>query len=308
MRRRHILLSYAILLLLIAGCGRNEEKLFPFEDFRRLEGRAVCEDMLVGRPSRLTVIDSLLIFSDKLDDRLVTIANPKSGESRRAVFTGRGPGEMMMIRRIYRDDDGRIFLFDINTHKIISYSADKSYQELLSPNTRLGETAFSYDEVPYEVITFGDGYIANGNFDGRQFSLLDGDGRSTGYFGVYPGNNDDVGSGGDAFFMKNQTLMAVKPDQSRFAAAGYSNDQLVYLCLYPTDKYLYASYNGRTIAEMTVPDASKDIYILKFDWDGKFIEGYVVGNIDDFAVDETAGRLYAFVYEDGDNILTAYDL
>ena len=42
--------------------------------------------------------------------------------------------------------------------------------------------------------------------------------------------------------------------------------------------------------------------------DGKFIEGYVVGNIDDFAVDETAGRLYAFVYEDGDNILTAYDL
>ena len=226
MRRRHILLSYAILLLLIAGCGRNEEKLFPFEDFRRLEGRAVCEDMLVGRPSRLTVIDSLLIFSDKLDDRLVTIANPKSGESRRAVFTGRGPGEMMMIRRIYRDDDGRIFLFDINTHKIISYSADKSYQELLSPNTRLGETAFSYDEVPYEVITFGDGYIANGNFDGRQFSLLDGDGRSTGYFGVYPGNNDDVGSG-DAFFMKNQTLMAVKPDQSRFAAAGYSNDQLV---------------------------------------------------------------------------------
>ena len=255
-----------------------------------------------------------------------------------------------MIRRIYRDDDGRIFLFDINTHKIISYSADKSYQELLSPNTRLGETAFSYDEVPYEVITFGDGYIANGNFDGRQFSLLDGDGRSTGYFGVYPGNNDDVGSG-DAFFMKNQTLMAVKPDQSRFAAAGYSNDQLVfykaeksgipqkareyfsydsnievmgnehgtramhtpetrsaYLCLYPTDKYLYASYNGRTIAEMTVPDASKDIYILKFDWDGKFFEGYVVGNIDDFAVDETAGRLYAFVYEDGDKILTAYDL
>ena len=350
MRRRHILLSYAILLLLIAGCGRNEEKLFPFEDFRRLEGRAVCEDMLVGRPSRLTVIDSLLIFSDKLDDRLVTIANPKSGESRRAVFTGRGPGEMMMIRRIYRDDDGRIFLFDINTHKIISYSADKSYQELLSPNTRLGETAFSYDEVPYEVITFGDGYIANGNFDGRQFSLLDGDGRSTGYFGVYPGNNDDVGSG-DAFFMKNQTLMAVKPDQSRFAAAGYSNDQLVfykaeksgvpqktreyftfdadvetmtheygvrvihkpetvsaYMCLYPTDKYLYASYKGRTFEEMMNPDIEKVNYILKFDWDGKFIEGYVVGNIDDFAVDETAGRLYAFVYEDGDNILTAYDL
>ena len=150
---------------------------------------------------------------------------------------------------------------------------------------------------------------------------------------------------------KNQTLMAVKPDQSRFAAAGYSNDQLVfykaeksgvpqktreyftfdadvetmtheygvrvinkpetvsaYMCLYPTDKYLYASYKGRTIEEMMNPDIEKVNYILKFDWDGKFIEGYVVGNIDDFAVDETAGRLYAFVYEDGDNILTAYDL
>ena len=81
-----------------------------------------------------------------------------------------------------------------------------------------------------------------------------------------------------------------------------------YMCLYPTDKYLYASYKGRTIEEMMNPDIEKVNYILKFDWDGKFIEGYVVGNIDDFAVDETAGRLYAFVYEDGDNILTAYDL
>lgn len=350
MLHQHILLSCTILLFLVAGCGRNEEEQFPFEEFRKLKGHAICKELLIGRPSRLTVIDSLLIFSDKLDDRLATIANPKTGESRRAVFTGRGPGEMMMIRRIYRDDDSKIFLFDISTHKIISYSADESYSELLSANTCLGETTLSFDEVPYEVIPFGDGYIANGNFDGRQFSLLDGDGHSTGYFGIYPGNNDDVGSG-EAFFMKNQTLMAVKPDQSRFAAAGYSNDQLVfykaeksgvpqktreyfsydsnikvignehgtravhtpetrsaYLCLYPTGKHLYASYNGRTTAEMTVPDANKDIYILKFDWDGKFIEGYVVGNIDDFAVDETAGRLYAFVYEDGDNILTAYDL
>ena len=351
MRRRHILLSYAILLLLIAGCGRNEEKLFPFEDFRRLEGRAVCEDMLVGRPSRLTVIDSLLIFSDKLDDRLVTIANPKSGESRRAVFTGRGPGEMMMIRRISYDSNAKtIRLFDNNANRLTTFSATRGFSDLFSVSSIEDVIDFSYDNVPFEMVPFGDGYIANGNFDGRQFSLLDGNGRSTGYFGVYPGNNDDVGSG-DAFFMKNQTLMAVKPDQSRFAAAGYSNDQLVfykaeksgvpqktreyftfdadvetmtheygvrvinkpetvsaYMCLYPTDKYLYASYKGRTIEEMMNPDIEKVNYILKFDWDGKFIEGYVVGNIDDFAVDETAGRLYAFVYEDGDNILTAYDL
>lgn len=344
------LILCALAAIATSGCRCNRQEAFDFAGFRRLEPHVIENDLLVGRPSRPMILDSLLIYTDKFEGKLITVLNLNTGSYRRVLSVGRGPGEMMMIRRIYRDDDGRIFLFDINTHKIISYSADKSYQELLSPNTRLGETAFSYDEVPYEVITFGDGYIANGNFDGRQFSLLDGDGRSTGYFGVYPGNNDDVGSG-DAFFMKNQTLMAVKPDQSRFAAAGYSNDQLVfykaeksgipqkareyfsydsnievmgnehgtramhtpetrsaYLCLYPTDKYLYASYNGRTIAEMTVPDASKDIYILKFDWDGKFIEGYVVGNIDDFAVDETAGRLYAFVYEDGDNILTAYDL
>ena len=344
------LILCALAAIATSGCRCNRQEAFDFAGFRRLEPHVIENDLLVGRPSRPMILDSLLIYTDKFEGKLITVLNLNTGSYRRVLSVGRGPGETMMIRRIYRDDDGRIFLFDINTHKIISYSADKSYQELLSPNTRLGETAFSYDEVPYEVITFGDGYIANGNFDGRQFSLLDGDGRSTGYFGVYPGNNDDVGSG-DAFFMKNQTLMAVKPDQSRFAAAGYSNDQLVfykaeksgipqkareyfsydsnievmgnehgtramhtpetrsaYLCLYPTDKYLYASYNGRTIAEMTVPDASKDIYILKFDWDGKFIEGYVVGNIDDFAVDETAGRLYAFVYEDGDNILTAYDL
>lgn len=80
------------------------------------------------------------------------------------------------------------------------------------------------------------------------------------------------------------------------------------MCLYPTDKYLYASYKGRTVEEMMNPDIEKVNYILKFDWDGEFIEGYVVGNIDDFAVDEAAGRIYAFVYEDGDSILTAYEI
>ena len=344
------LILCALAAIATSGCCSNRQEAFDFAGFRRLEPHVIENDLLVGRPSRPTILDSLLIYTDKFEGKLITVLNLNTGSYRRVLSVGRGPGETMMIRRIYRDDDGRIFLFDVNTHKIISYSADESYQELLSPRTCLGETTFSFDEVPYEVIPFGDGYIANGNFDGRQFSLLDGNGRSTGYFGVYPGNNDDVGSG-DAFFMKNQTLMAVKPDQSRFAAAGYSNDQLVfykaeksgvpqktreyftfdadvetmtheygvrvinkpetisaYMCLYPTDKYLYASYKGRTIEEMMNPDIEKVNYILKFDWDGKFIEGYVVGNIDDFAVDETAGRLYAFVYEDGDNILTAYDL
>ena len=345
------LILCALAAIATSGCRSNRQEAFDFAGFRRLEPHVIENDLLVGRPSRPMILDSLLIYTDKFEGRLITVLNLNTGSYRRVLSSGRGPGEMMMIRRIsYDSKDKTIRLFDNNANRLTTFSATRSFSDLFSVSSIEDVIDFSYDNVPFEMAPFGDGYIANGNFDGRQFSLLDGDGRSTGYFGVYPGNNDDAGSG-DAFFMKNQTLMAVKPDQSRFAAAGYSNDQLVfykaeksgipqkareyfsydsnievmgnehgtramhtpetrsaYLCLYPTDKYLYASYNGRTIAEMTVPDASKDIYILKFDWDGKFIEGYVVGNIDDFAVDETAGRLYAFVYEDGDNILTAYDL
>ena len=329
----------------------NRQEAFDFAGFRRLEPHVIENDLLVGRPSRPMILDSLLIYTDKFEGRLITVLNLNTGSYRRVLSSGRGPGEMMMIRRIsYDSKDKTIRLFDNNANRLTTFSATRSFSDLFSVSSIEDVIDFSYDNVPFEMAPFGDGYIANGNFDGRQFSLLDGDGRSTGYFGVYPGNNDDAGSG-DAFFMKNQTLMAVKPDQSRFAAAGYSNDQLVfykaeksgvpqktreyftfdadvetmtheygvrvinkpetvsaYMCLYPTDKYLYASYKGRTIEEMMNPDIEKVNYILKFDWDGKFIEGYVVGNIDDFAVDETAGRLYAFVYEDGDNILTAYDL
>lgn len=332
------------------SCRNDHQEAFDFDGFRRLKPLVIGDSLLVGRPSRPMILDSLLIYTDKFEGELITVINLNTGSFRRALPVGRGPGEMMMIRRIYHNDAGKIFLFDVTSHKISSYSATESFPQLLSANTCLGEMTFGFDEVPYEVIPFGNGYIANGNFEGHQFSLLDSNGRSTGHFGVYPGDNSDAGNG-NAFFMKNQTLMAVKPDQSCFAAAGYSNDQLVfyrtdgsgipqktreyftfdadvetithehgvrvihkpetvsaYMCLYPTDNYLYTSYKGRTMEEMMNPDIEKVNYILKFDWDGEFIEGYVVGNIDDFAVDEAAGRIYAFVYEDGDSILTAYEI
>ena len=221
------LILCALAAIATSGCRSNRQEAFDFAGFRRLEPHVIENDLLVGRPSRPMILDSLLIYTDKFEGRLITVLNLNTGSYRRVLSSGRGPGEMMMIRRIsYDSKDKTIRLFDNNANRLTTFSATRSFSDLFSVSSIEDVIDFSYDNVPFEMAPFGDGYIANGNFDGRQFSLLDGDGRSTGYFGVYPGNNDDAGSG-DAFFMKNQTLMAVKPDQSRFAAAGYSNDQLV---------------------------------------------------------------------------------
>ena len=46
-------------------------------------------------------------------------------------------------------------------------------------------------------------------------------------FGVFPGDNTGV-EVENSFFLKNQTTLCTNLDQSRFVAAGYFHDQLVF--------------------------------------------------------------------------------
>lgn len=358
--KKNILLMLAALPLFL-GCREERPISFLSEDFRTLEGERVFEDMFIGRPSRPLVIDSLLVFADDHDGKLVTVLNLKTGEYHRALDRGRGPGESIMVRRSsYDSEREEICLFDDAVKQMTFYSTEVPFSELFSVQDITRRVDLHHADVPFEAVPFSGGYISNGNFDGRyQFSLLDSICGAVSRFGAYPGDKAESGRG-NAFFMKVQTIMAVNPDQSAFAAAGCNHDQLVfyrkdrsgemrkvkeyfsldsrvevtveksgdmtrthaaqtpetvftYSSLYPTEDCLYASYSGLTVGEvMSAAKEGKTVgsgtRILKFDWDGNFIEGYMVGNISDFAVDEPGGYLYAFGRKDGEQVLVRYSL
>lgn len=352
--KRTLCLFNLLMVLSLSAC-RQDGDFFRRDTFAHLEGKRIADSLFVGYPSGLVLSDTLLMYADTYGGQLITVYNLKTGESTRALNRGRGPGEAVSVRRItYDSGDRTVSLFDDSMHRVTRYSMDVPAEDLFSPAAVVSVTDLSVRTAPFEAVPFQGGYISNGNFEGQyQFARLDRSGENPEYFGSYPGDNTGADLG-DAFYMKIQTLMAVKPDQSRFAAAGCDMDQLVfyiarehgslqktreyfsiesraevtvsrngeavstrmhytpetvhtYQCLYPTDSYLYASYKGVKEKDSIGP-AAIDTWVMKFSWDGQFISGYRVGNITDFAVDEASGILYAFLREDGENLLMAYSL
>ena len=258
MRNSAIILSAVYVTLCCAGCT-DRKTMFPFEDFKELTEIPVCENIFLGNPSRMQMIDSVLVIEDRHDGQIVSVINPESGECLRRINQGRGPGELMMVRRIsYNSCDRSLSLLDNASLKITVSLASSS--------------------APFEVIPFGDGYVANGNFEGRyQFSLLDSTLNSTGYFGIYPGDNSDAGSGDAVMTNVRNTPETVH----------------TYQYLYATDRYLYASYKGIPESGATGQEAATT-WIMKFGWAGRFVAGYKVGNIFDFAVDADDEVLYGY--------------
>ena len=292
MRNSAIILSAVYVTLCCAGCT-DRKTMFPFEDFKELTEIPVCENIFLGNPSRMQMIDSVLVIEDRHDGQIVSVINPESGECLRRINQGRGPGELMMVRRIsYNSCDRSLSLLDNASLKISTYPADVPFSSLLEAGTEIRTVSLASSSAPFEVIPFGDGYVANGNFEDRyQFSLLDSTLNSTGYFGIYPGDNSDAGSGDAVMTNVRNTPETVH----------------TYQYLYATDRYLYASYKGIPESGATGQEAATT-WIMKCGWDGRFVAGYKVGNIFDFAVDADDEVLYTHKRDDSGYVLIKYTL
>lgn len=81
-----------------------------------------------------------------------------------------------------------------------------------------------------------------------------------------------------------------------------------YQALYPTESYLYAAYWG--ISEKELDEQSeRATYIMKFDWNGTFCEGYMIPRlISRFAVDENRECLYTTILNGEDYNLVQYKM
>lgn len=212
------------------GCNRGVENgnlPFTIDDAVSLQGEVIYEKLFWGRPSRLCVADSFLYAVDDYDDKLLTVLNLNTGQTRRLIDYGEGPQELMQIRTIsYNAERHELGLYDgrVDRESFYSIAGDSLLFERSESFHRGAFKNYTF----YDVVPLGDGYLGNGCFEhGEQFIWFRGGEKEPLIFGEYPGDKTGIEQNA-AFFMKTQTLLAVNPNQQYFAAAGCYHDQLVF--------------------------------------------------------------------------------
>lgn len=328
------------------SCARAEDNkvYFPAENMKKVSFKPVFSDVFIGIPRDFYIIENNLLILDMYEGKHITLIDLKnSSEAKRIANKGQGPNEFLRIGNLsYDSTAGVLHVFDEYARNLSSYNVEERKivfnDENLKQKVHLSNTT-------YDVIPFGNNFVANGNFNGKQFVLLDEHGGIKDEFGVYPGKKDAINMG-MAYYLMNQNRLIANPQGTHFAAAGFMNDQLVfykkegntvkkikeyfnydsevtpsiqkqgngqlygfsendntmraYIDVYATDNYMYALYIGLSKSDLGKGD--HPCYILKFDWNGNFIEGFKSNMlILSFAVDESNRKIYAVTRPWGDN-------
>lgn len=219
---------YIILLTIGVSCTNtaNNKILFPTDKFTTIKGEQILPDLFIGQPLNMLLINNNLLIIDIYEDFQVTLINTKNKNLERIIPKGEGPHEFLDIRNIsYNSRDNTMCFFDGMT-RFCSFYKVKNNQIALNDDNFIGKIRFE-NNYPYDIIPFDNKFITNGCFKQYQFALLDKNGNNISYFGVYPGDKNEIDIEG-CFFLKNQTIITACPNQEYFVAAGVFHDQLVF--------------------------------------------------------------------------------
>lgn len=199
---------------------------FPSKDIKEIRMKPVSPEVFVGIPRDLYIVEGNLLILDSYEGKHLTLVDLQGPfKERRIGSQGQGPNEFLRISELsYNSEMKLLRVFDEYARRQSSYSVagrnvvfnDANLKgKVLLPNTT------------YQVISLGDSFVANGNFDGKQFALLDGQSQIVETFGVFPGSKDAVNAG-LSFYLLTQNRMVANPRETHFAAAGFMHDQLVF--------------------------------------------------------------------------------
>lgn len=231
----------------------NNKIMFPTKDFKTISGKQVLPELFIGQPLKMNIVDNKLLMIDKYEGKILTVVDLKNtNKIDRIAGIGEGPNEFLTIRDInYNPESNSLAFFDAMSRQISFYKIN-DHKIKINDNTFCRKVRFDATTA-YDIIPLGDNFIANGCFDGKQFALLDSKANMIAKFGIFPGDNQGV-EDGYGFFMKNQNTICTSLDQTRFAAAGFFHDQLVFY-KFENNKIMkqkeYFSMDAKIISEQT---------------------------------------------------------
>ena len=214
-------------LALNMACNSNTAGQYPFPiaGSKELSGPEVLPPMPLMSPRSLYLFPGNILVLDKYDGELATripIDNPNLAT--RVFRIGNGPNEFLKLSNLYYDPASEeLEVVDGGLRKCYRLKYNRQLNvdggDVLSVNT------FSDKVDLFTLVPFRGGYFSNGCFGAKMFTIFDKDLNELVVFGDYPGDQEGIGT--RAFFLRNQTTLAVDPSGQYFCAAGVYTDWLV---------------------------------------------------------------------------------
>lgn len=218
---------------LICACSNSQRVdnkiMFSVDDFKELKGEDFLPEMFWGMPVGIWLVDDLLVVTDTYEGQQLTVIDLKADNHvSRAGNVGNGPNDFLNIRQlVYQPDSNSLGVFDGMARSYAFYRIANGGNIVFDDRHFLHKVHFTDGRFVYNIIPFGDYFLANGCFDGKPFALLDKSGNLLDFFGEYPGDKTGI-KDGMAYFLKNQTMLQPNLSQNRFVAAGTYNDWLIF--------------------------------------------------------------------------------
>lgn len=318
----------------------SDTNQFNMGDFREILGTHVLEEADILNPRNITAIDSGILLEDYHDPYFLQFyKNNTDSLPQHLALKGNGPDEFINTRNTYYNPIHKnLFIYDSQQRRAVSYKVsrediivDKDSSHMVILNKIDG----------HEMTPLNDGYITNGVFSGKPFARLDRDGNLINTFGSFPVDSSEITDSIAFFLVYQNMIITNPEGTRLVAASYLSDwlsfyaldddcklikqyytyppdvstkqsnpsttsvvvtDETVstYTCLAATEKYFYALFDGRT--EKEIKDKRFEAkYILKFNWNGEFIEGFkVTDRMSNFSVTNDDSRILGIVYSDDD--------
>jgi hypothetical protein len=323
------------MILIITACSTKVSNFSDNE--KKIQGEKIDIDCLIGKPTEIIYLDTLLLFYDRYEQQAITVFDTKNNRFvRRFLHEGIGPGEVITPLKLFTTKDKKVAVFQIQTGYLNIYDAENI--AAMKPETDIfSQTSFA--DRPANIKKIKDGFVGIGLFDDGRFRIYNEKGEIVEAVGKYPFRGEDM-EAHDRFFIyqgficssmngeyfalgssycdnlefyhvENNHASLLKKYEAQDVKAQFNqrieiSDDCVmnYKAAYGGDKYCYMLYSGKTYLEKN-RRTTGGRKIIVFDWKGNYVKSFEAEmDIFSFCVDEHAGIIYAIAYdsEDGFNI------
>ena len=342
-------MSLVLISCALSSCKAQEK--YPLTDFDSYEvidpiNKTIGDDIFLGRPQGISIINGWLAIDDVYDDMCITWVSTDMKTYIHNVRRGTGPGEITSsaIPFATKDPD-KVKIQDFAIGKFYTFTWDN----VMKSNFRRPIQTDEIGNLRSRAVPVGENYVCYEMMedDEKMFSLLSPQGEVLTRFGEYPPSLDLKGEK-DPFLrqVKASCKVSAKTDGSVMVAAGFSYDYLAFYKISGTEATLIRQYNtfapDRDIVETSsgysfrnnsrtinaygslspsdkyffaLYDGDKvirdykvnHVFLQVFDWDGNFIKGYKLNErIGAVVYDEESQTLYGIAA--GDFHISSYKL
>lgn len=87
------------------------------------------DGMHIGDVDKILIHNNNYVIVDKQTAKNVLVFNDKGDFKKELVSMGRGPGEVMQINDVWKNEDGGIDIYDFATKKVVKFNSNYSYEE-----------------------------------------------------------------------------------------------------------------------------------------------------------------------------------